>query len=491
MILPEEFEEYTCKLMGNELYATFKKGLAEEAPTSIRINPFKVAQYSDIKKHITDSGHGDNLSWCPEGLYLSERPNFTFDPLFHAGLYYVQEASSMFICHILRQLVSHPVLMLDLCAAPGGKSTAARTVLPEGSLLFSNEPMKLRASILSENVQKFGHPDAVVTNNYPKEYRKSGLKFDIILADVPCSGEGMFRKDKVAVEEWSVQNVENCSRLQRSIVEDVWPCLVEGGYLIYSTCTFNAHEDEENVNWIANNLGADFIEIETNEEWNITGSLIDNKPVYRFIPGKTKGEGLFVAVLRKRGEYVRAFDLQTDKAAKAHKKHRRFNEKPQFGESMKPLYSHWLNGDFSIFQHRDKVVAIPTRWLSICEQAVNSLYVLHMGVTLGIQKGKNLIPDTSLALSVAANSDAFPCVEVDYETAISYLRKEAVKLPEGTPPGFVKITYLGYSIGFVKNIGNRANNLYPQEWKIRTTYLLEKPVDVLQIQTHNSAKHED
>lgn len=488
MMLPKEFEEYTCKLMGDELYATLKKGLAGETPASIRINPFKVAQYSDIKKHIVDGGCGENLPWCPEGLYLSVRPNFTFDPLFHAGLYYVQEASSMFVCHILRQLVCRPVLMLDLCAAPGGKSTAARTVLPDGSLLFSNEPMKLRASILSENVQKFGHPDVVVTNNYPKEYGKSGLKFDVILADVPCSGEGMFRKDRAAAEEWSVRNVENSSRLQRSIIEDVWPCLVEGGYLIYSTCTFNAHEDEENVNWIANNLEADFVEIKTNEEWNITGSLIDDKPVYRFVPGKTRGEGLFVAVLRKRGEYVGALDLQTGKASKNNKINRRSYGKAKSGEPVEPTCSHWLNGDFSIFQHQDKVVAIPMRWLSVCGQAVKYLHVLHMGVTLGVQKGKNLIPDTSLALSLAINPDAFPCVEVGYETAISYLRKEAIKLPDGTPAGFVKITYLGHSIGFVKNIGNRANNLYPQEWKIKTTYLPEKPMDVLQIQTYKSSK---
>lgn len=491
MILPEEFEEYTHKLMGNELYATLKKGLTEETPASIRINPFKADQYNDIKKHIIDSGRGDNLLWCPEGLYLSERPNFTFDPLFHAGLYYVQEASSMFVCHILQQLVSHPVLMLDLCAAPGGKSTASRTVLPEGSLLFSNEPMKLRASILSENMQKFGHPDVVVTNNYPKEYRKSGLKFDVILADVSCSGEGMFRKDRTAIEEWSVQNVEKCRQLQRSIVEDVWPCLIDGGYLIYSTCTFNAHEDEENVNWIADHLGADFVEIETNEEWNITGSLIDKKPVYRFVPGKTKGEGLFVAVLRKRGEYVGALDLQCDKVAKTSKKHRRSNGNSKFEEPVKSIYSHWLNGDFSILQRQDKIVAIPSLWLPIYEQAVKYLHVLHMGVTIGVHKGKNLIPDTSLALSLAVNSGAFPCVDVGYETAINYLRKEAIKLPEGTPSGFVKITYLGYSIGFVKNIGNRANNLYPQEWKIKTTYLSEKPVDVLQIRTYKTLKHED
>ncbi|MGI6244091.1 MAG: methyltransferase RsmF C-terminal domain-like protein [Prevotella sp.] len=491
MILPKDFEDYTSKLMGNELYATLKKGLDEEVPASIRINPFKANQYNIIKKHIMDSGAGDNIPWCSEGLYLSERPNFTFDPLLHAGLYYVQEASSMFVCHILQQLIHQPVMMLDLCAAPGGKSTAARTVLPEGSLLFSNEPMKLRASILSENMQKFGHPGVVVTNNYPKDYRKSGLKFDVILADVPCSGEGMFRKDKVAIEEWSVQNVEKCTQLQRSIVEDIWPCLAEGGILIYSTCTFNAHEDEENVNWIADNLGADFIEIETNDEWNITGSLIDNNPVYRFIPGKTRGEGLFVAVLRKHGKHISAFDLQTGNAERKNRKHRRANGGNEMSETLKSKYSSWLHGDFAIAQSMDKVVAIPTLWQAICEKGLKSLHVLHIGVALGEQKGANLIPDTSLALSLAVNPHAFPYVEVDYATAISYLRKEAIKLTENTPLGFVIISYLGHPLGFVKNIGNRANNLYPQEWKIKSTYLPEKPVDVLQIKTNPNSNHED
>lgn len=224
MTLPEEFIKYTRELMGDSRFESLVAGLTDAAPVSIRLNP----QKCDVANTVITGKKGD-VAWCPTGVYLNERPNFTFDPLLHAGAYYVQEASSMFVAHVLRQTVTSSVKMLDLCAAPGGKSTACRTFLPEGSLLVSNEPVRTRANILSENMQKFGHPDVIVTNNYPRDFRKSGLMFDIILADVPCSGEGMFRKDEGAISEWSVQNVENCRRLQREIVSDIWPCLKPGG----------------------------------------------------------------------------------------------------------------------------------------------------------------------------------------------------------------------------------------------------------------------
>lgn len=247
--LPEDFIQYTQELMGDELFQQLKQGITEgEAPTSIRLNPFKCKEGEDAA--------GEPIPWCPStGRYLSTRPNFTFDPWLHAGKYYVQEASSMFVDLVIRQLVHEPVMMLDLCAAPGGKSTAVRAALPEGSLLFSNEPMRTRSQILAENIQKFGHPDMIVTNSYPRDYKKSKLQFDVILTDVPCSGEGMFRKDDGAISEWSLQNVDNCWHLQREIVSDIWNCLKPGGLLIYSTCTFNAHEDEENIAWICEELG--------------------------------------------------------------------------------------------------------------------------------------------------------------------------------------------------------------------------------------------
>ena len=241
MHLPVDFAQYTAQLMGEARYNTFVQGLQEEAPVSIRLNPLKHLH------GVPAAAATQPVPWWEEGRYLSHRPNFTADPLLHAGAYYVQEASSMFVTHVLKQYVHEPVRMLDLCAAPGGKSTAARSVLPEGSLLFANEPMRPRANVLCENIQKYGHTDVVVTNNYPRDYARSGILFDVILAVVPCSGEGMFRKDEGAVADWSTRKVTECATLQRDIVADAWQCLQPGGLLIYSTCTFNAEEDEKNL----------------------------------------------------------------------------------------------------------------------------------------------------------------------------------------------------------------------------------------------------
>ena len=415
MKFPEAFTSYTRRLMGDELFACLEQGLVAQPPVSIRLNPFKTAGMEPTAAH-------EQIGWCDEGFYLSDRPSFTFDPFFHAGLYYVQEASSMFVGHVVRQLAPSPVHMLDLCAAPGGKTTCVMGALPSGSVLFSNEPVKLRARILCENVLKFGHPDIYVTNNHARDYQKMRLKFDLILADVPCSGEGMFRKDEGAIEEWSPANVAKCAQLQREIVRDIWPCLNDGGHLIYSTCTFNAHEDEENANWIAQELGADFVTIPTKPEWNITGSLTDGHPMYRFIPGKTRGEGLFMAVLRKRG----AADTL-----------------PRTSD--KPLVA-WKEKD------------------------LKGLHVLAHGVNAPLQKGKDLIPDISEALSILPHKERYAAVDVDYPAAIAYLRREAITLPPQTPRGIVLVTFHGQPLGFAKNLGNRANNLFPQEWKIKSSH---------------------
>ena len=425
MQLPKEFEEYTRSLMGEELYSKLISGLAATPPVSIRLNPFKVAKDAYLEDEEQLNGlQLTPVPWAKDGYLLSERPSFTLDPLFHAGAYYVQEASSMFLDFIIRQLVKEPVTMLDLCAAPGGKTTCAMAALPEGSILYSNEPIRTRANILAENVMKFGHPDIIVTNNYAKDYAKAKKTFDVILTDVPCSGEGMFRKDPNAINEWSTSNVDSCWKIQRSIVEDIWQCLKPGGILIYSTCTFNAHEDEENVQWIIDNLGADPIALEgVKEEWNITGALKGNLPVYRFIPGKTKGEGLFMAVMRKKGE-------------------------PTQGST--------------------PTILKKERKISMKEKG---LKVMTHGINPPTQKGKKTIPDISLALAINQKENDYPHVDVDRQTAINYLRREAITLPADTPRGIVTITYEGLGLGFANNIGNRANNLYPQEWRIKTTHV--------------------
>jgi hypothetical protein len=280
---------------------------------------------------------------------------------------------------------------LDLCAAPGGKSTLLRAAIPDDAVLYSNEPDHKRANILLENMLKQGHSRVIVTNNYPRDYQKAGILFDLVLADVPCSGEGMFRKDPATIKEWSVQNVMKCQQLQRSIVCDIWPCLKPNGILIYSTCTFNRHEDEENIDWIIDNLGAEIL-----------------VPAKRFIPGVDRGEGLFMVVLRKTSDDV--ISVKSRKSCSSGKS----------GGGHSPSLRILSNSQEPQFPTLEDV-----------------------------KRG------------------AYPCVGLTREEALRYLRREALVLPPETPRGHVVVTYQDLPLGFVKNIGTRANNLYPKEWKIR------------------------
>lgn len=398
MEYPIEFINEMRQTMGDAMLEQLLEGLQQEPIVSIRLNPSRqLALLTPNSSLLTPN----STPWCSTGYYLTERPSFTFDPLLHAGAYYVQEASSMFLERVMRQYVTGTVCMLDLCAAPGGKSTLARSLLTADSLLVSNEPIRNRAQILSENVQKWGYKNHLVTNNYPKDFRKAKALFDVILTDVPCSGEGMFRKDPKTISEWSLQNVEKCWRLQRDIVSDIWSCLRPGGMLIYSTCTFNTKEDEENVRWIAEELGADILPVDTEDSWGITGSLLKDfcQPVYRFLPGKTRGEGLFMAVLRKHGQSESVRQERLQKSIKA------------------------LN-------------IIPSDFLEALHQAQDA-----------------------------------PHIELTYEQAIAYLRREAITLPEDTLRGIVVVCYEGMALGLAKNVGNRANNLYPKEWRIKSTHI--------------------
>ena len=291
MNLPQDFTTYTSTLFGPERWARFLHALNELSPVSVRLNPWK-------KPVPFPFASATPVPWCKQAYWLSEHPNFTLDPLFHAGVYYVQEAASLFLDHVLREHVTDSVTALDLCAAPGGKSTLMRAALPQGSVLVSNEPDRRRANILLENMLKQGHPDVLVTHNFAHEFATTDLAFDVILTDIPCSGEGLFRRDEGAINEWSLQNVHMCQERQRKILKDIWPCLRTGGLLIYSTCTFNTRENEENVRWLAEELGAEILSVSTKTEWKITGSLLNDfeAPVYRFIPGVTKSEGLFKGI---------------------------------------------------------------------------------------------------------------------------------------------------------------------------------------------------
>ena len=508
--LPAAFADSTRRMMGETMFENFLDALSEEPPVSLRVNRRKTS--SVPADDVTDG----RVEWCDGGYYLAERPDFTFDPLLHAGHYYVQEASSMFVRRVLtRYCGNSPVQMLDLCAAPGGKSTAAVDALPHGSILMTNEPIRQRAQILMENMQKWGCPDVIVTNSYPRDYARSGLVFDVILCDVPCSGEGMFRKDSGAIGEWSPQNVDACSRLQREIVADAWRCLRPGGLMIYSTCTFNTAENEENVRWACDELGATVLPVDTDDEWGITPSLLPGftAPVCRFIPGRTRGEGLFCAALRKGGEGEPCLStissvsqpqkngkrssrhggddtvrLQTlvsslvtghDKTAAGHDKTSAARQSA-LGAILPEDYrltAANLDADPSRLSRSAEptLIALPPRLVPLYETAVRSLRILSAGVTVGRIKGRDVIPDQSLALSTALRPDAFPTAGLTYAQAVAYLRKETVTLPSDTPRGFVLVTFRGAPLGFVKNIGSRANNLYPAEWKIKSTHVPDEP----------------
>lgn len=452
--LPSEFLTSMRGMLSNEEYAKFCDEMCRPANTFVRLNTKKVRLTEPVQE----------VAWCPEGLVLSQRPNFTFDPLLHAGAYYVQEQSSMFLRHVLSHVVKEPIVMLDLCAAPGGKSTLALSALPEGSVLVANEPIRQRAQILAENISKWGLPNVIVTNNMPADYSQSNVRADVVLLDVPCSGEGMFRKDPENIGEWSQQKVVQCQQLQRQIASQAWNCLKNDGFLIYSTCTYNIKENEENVDWICRELGAEIVSIPVPAEWGIGCSRWDGlkERVYRFIPGihpssnLPSGEGLFIAVMRKTS------NTEPARRTKANGK------QPQVPSLAKQFIA--TDEPYRFTTNGQDIVAIPETMYPVYEQVTERLHVLLAGTTIGQQKGRYILPAQQLALSVVRRNDVFPEVEVSWKTAVDYLRREAIAIAEA-PKGICLLTYQGLPIGFVKNLGNRANNLYPAEWRIRSTHI--------------------
>ncbi|MCM1504671.1 MAG: rRNA cytosine-C5-methyltransferase [Muribaculum sp.] len=445
MELPKDF---------NPDFEGLSEALKGDATVSIRRNVAKSDPFPDGVQTVP---------WCPEGMYINDRPQFTFDPALHQGIYYVQDASSMIYSHILHQLTrpGMPVAYLDACAAPGGKTTTAIDALPDGSLIVANEFVPVRANTLKENLIKWGCPAIVVSKGDTVRFRTLPGTFDIIAADVPCSGEGMFRKDAEAVRQWTPALVNECALRQKSIIDNLWPALKEGGYLIYSTCTFNRQENEEMVEWILDNYDASVVEIDVPAEWGI----VRRGTCLHFLPGKVRGEGLTVAVIQKGGDGVhRNFSTKTRKEPPADKK-------------LAYECRGWLKNcdDFVIEATSNSVRAFPRQWAPLLKELSKRLDVIYAGIEVATPKGRDLIPSHSLAMSTAFASEAFPSVEVDYPTAISYLRREAVTLPADVPKGFILLTNHNHPLGFVKNLGNRANNLYPNEWRILSTHIPTAP----------------
>lgn len=451
--LPTGFSEQIHELLPEEA-PLLLRALDEEPSVSIRLNARKTREI-ELSLPL-----GDAIPWAgPLGYYLDQRPSFTADPLWHAGSYYVQEASSMLLSLVKPLVGEEPLTALDLCAAPGGKSTLLLDLLPEGSVPISNELIRSRAQILAENIQKWGATESIVTSTEPRALGKLRTTFDFILVDAPCSGEGMFRKDEEARRQWSPALVAQCARQQREILKDIWPALRPGGILVYSTCTFNRDEDEAMVGYLVEEFGAEPLALPDcpNE---ITPSALSPYPCYRMMPHRVRGEGLFLAVLRKSEDEVPA----KGKPPKG---------KGRGSAKVPSEVLAWIAEDLRqdlILQQvgDDQLVAYSPSVLSLVEQLqALKVPILTSGIPLAEVKGKNYLPHPALALSLALAKETFPRVEVTQETAIRYLAREAIILPEVTPRGFVLICYQGQALGFVKHLGNRSNNLYPQAWRIR------------------------
>jgi len=332
-ILPRPFLERMKQILKDET-DDFVSSLGQEPPVSIRLNPFKFRNKPGLEE----------IPWCKTGYYLPVRPSFTLDPLFHAGAYYVQEPGSMFLEQVFRQVAEPdaPLLVLDLCGAPGGKSTHLLSLMNRESLLVANEVIRTRAAILSENIRKWGNSNVVVTNNDPRYFAALGGIFDIVVVDAPCSGEGLFRKDKNAISEWSPDNANLCSARQKRILSDAWECLKPGGYLIYSTCTYNPEENENNLAWLTEKNSFSPIDLSSAYFPGIKEISVGRVRGYQLMPHRVRGEGFFIGALQK-----------TNGKAGLVPKKRRFNFKPA-GKDHATLSESWLvaGNDLLIVQNK-------------------------------------------------------------------------------------------------------------------------------------------
>ena len=429
-------------LEGFDKEAFEKVHASGEQVTSIRINPLKL---SGSILHSQFS-----IPWCKYGYYLETRPSFTFDPLFHAGCYYVQEASSMFLEQALNQTVdlSKPLKILDLSAAPGGKSTHIQSLISKDSLLVSNDVIRSRANILKDNIIKWGSDNVMVTNNDPKDFAKLENYFDVIVADAPCSGSGLFRKEPGAIEEWSLNNVRICSQRQQRILADVWPALKKDGVLIYSTCSYSKEEDEDIVNWMLGELSTANWHLSTDINWGI----IESNGGYRFWPDKVKGEGFFLACARKTGGDTDSF-LKIKKRPEGATK----NDLTIIEKWTKTVEHHFI-------KYINTIYAWPQELVNDYSLLLSNLRVIYSGTIIGEIVREKLIPDHALAMSPMTN-ELIEKKVVNFEQAIDYLKRKELKL-ETLTKGWQLVNYEGNSLGWINVLSNRINNYYPKGLRI-------------------------
>lgn len=453
-MIPEKFQE---RILGQNSVPdaiSLLKSLEDQGPVSIRVNSNKVIASGNLERKVP---------WAESGYYLTHRPFFTFDPFFQAGGYYVQEASSMFLEEVLRQSCNEieDPRILDLCGAPGGKSVILSDFAGDKGLVVANEVIRSRAHILAENIMKWGTANSVVTSSDPSAFKRLPGFFDIMVVDAPCSGEGMFR-DLTAREQWSVANTVICGERQRRILSDSWPALKEGGILIYSTCTFNPSENEDNMEWLRKENHAESISIDVSSFEGVTELVHHGIKGYYFFPHKTRGEGFFISVMRK-GKGVQS--ARTEKGGQPF-------SLPSVSEIK--AVDNWIAGsterllkigDDLILTHTDK---------EILAFIYARLGLVKGGTRIAVFKGSKALPNHDLALSTMLDKNAFAKADLTFSEAISFFKRDAFTLP-GKEKGHLLMTYKDLPIGFANNLGNRINTFIPVELRIRS----DKPVDMI------------
>ncbi len=434
MKLPVEFESRMKHQLQDD-FIHFINALDDSSPISIRLNPYKTFHHGPLER----------VQWCDNGYYLPERPVFASDPLWHNGSYYVQEASSMMIetaFKAIKSSLQHPLIVLDACAAPGGKSTHLANLLGDDDVLVSNEVIKSRVPVLFENITKNGYQNTIITNADTEDFRKIGAIFDVILIDAPCSGEGLFRKDADATNEWNLENVKTCELRQKRILENLKHCVKPGGYIIYSTCTYNPGENQDQVQFLMDN-GFE------KASFNIGGESFTE---YQCYPHKTKGEGFYIALLK-----------QTKDLA---------NTSSKSSIKLKPLkpendWNNFLKGAFNYYKYNDAILAIAPHVFEFYSTYLNGIYTYSIGVEIGQQKDKLFTPSPYIAFSRKLDINAFQLHELEHLEALNYLYKNAISIQERDKKGYVLVSFKGSIIGLGKYAGNRINNLFPNEWKLR------------------------
>lgn len=450
--LPIELLDSLQRIKGFDEAGFIAAHKSESQITSIRVNPAKPS--NSVNSTLLSA---EKIPWCTNGYYLQERPSFTLDPHFHAGAYYVQEASSMFLETVMKQTIdlNASLKVLDLCAAPGGKSTLIQSIISKDSFLVSNEVIKTRVNILAENITKWGAANVVVTNNDPKDFQRLSNYFDVIVVDAPCSGSGLFRKDNDAISEWSMDNVALCSQRQQRILADVISSLKPGGVLIYSTCSYSEVENENIAEWLTKENTFESCKIDFQENWGIVETEKNNAYGYRFYPDKIKGEGFFIAAFKK-NEDVNAQKL----------KQKPINQKSTVTKSQFEYLSKWINPklDIEYFNWKNEVIALPYILLQEMANLQSALYIKKIGVNIGSAIRNELIPSHELAVSTILSPDVEK-INLKLEDALQFLRHQNFELMD-TKPGWKLVVYNELPLGFIKSMSNRFNNYYPREWRI-------------------------